>query len=138
MRSFPPRPMPKKNGWYQISAGSKKLWLNPTDKGSFRSYESLIKGGPSKTEEGWDGKLYEEAGNLKKFQKAQHTSENEDSEETFDVKILNTKRIGDDLWFEIQIVENRCVGTEKTTQKGWVPAYDAKNKNNLWYYSRGC
>lgn len=57
-----------------------------------------------------------------------------------DVRVLGTRRIGDVLWVEIEVLNHSfCVGqTPVVLERGWIPAHAPSGAVNIWYSSRGC
>jgi hypothetical protein len=56
------------------------------------------------------------------------------------VRALGTRRIGDVLWVEIEVLNHSfCVGqTPVVRERGWIPAHATSGAVNIWYPSRGC
>jgi hypothetical protein len=57
-----------------------------------------------------------------------------------DVRTLGTRRIGDELWVEIEILNHSsCVGEKPVVrERGWIPAHSRSGAVNIWFASRGC
>lgn len=57
-----------------------------------------------------------------------------------DVRTLGTRRIGDVLWVEIEVLNHSfCTGqTPVVLERGWIPAHASSGEVNVWYASRGC
>jgi hypothetical protein len=57
-----------------------------------------------------------------------------------DVRTLGTRRIGDVLWVEIEVLNHSfCVGQDPVVrERGWIPAHAPSGAINIWYSSRGC
>jgi hypothetical protein len=57
-----------------------------------------------------------------------------------DVRTVGTRRIGDVLWVEIEVLNHSfCVGqTPVVRERGWIPAHAPSGAVNIWYSSRGC
>jgi hypothetical protein len=57
-----------------------------------------------------------------------------------DVRTVGTRRIGDVLWVEIEVLNHSfCVGrTPVVRERGWIPAHAPSGAVNIWYASRGC
>jgi hypothetical protein len=56
------------------------------------------------------------------------------------VRTLGTRRIGDVLWVEIEVLNHSfCVGEAPVVlDRGWIPAHAPSGAVNIWYSSRGC
>jgi hypothetical protein len=56
------------------------------------------------------------------------------------VRALGTRRIGDVLWVEIEVLNHSfCVGqTPVVRERGWIPVHATSGAVNIWYSSRGC
>jgi hypothetical protein len=57
-----------------------------------------------------------------------------------DVRILGTRRIGEVLWVEVEVLNHSfCTGqTPVVLERGWIPAHASSGEVNVWYSSRGC
>jgi hypothetical protein len=57
-----------------------------------------------------------------------------------DVRTRGTRRIGNVLWVEIEVLNHSfCVGeTPVVQERGWIPAHAPSGAVNIWYASRGC
>ena len=57
-----------------------------------------------------------------------------------DVRTLGTRRIGEVLWVEIEVLNHSfCTGqTPVVLERGWIPAHASSGEVNVWYASRGC
>ena len=57
-----------------------------------------------------------------------------------EVRTLGTRRIGDALWVEIEVLNHSfCVGQAPVVREhGWISAHAPTGPVNIWYSSRGC
>jgi hypothetical protein len=56
-----------------------------------------------------------------------------------DMRIDETRRVGDELWLKVSIVTNWCeCGELNILRQGWIPAFSPNGVLSVWIYARGC
>ena len=107
--------------------------MSPEDAGKFRPYEELIANSLTYLTQEWDGIIWNIPGINSKSESLIKFS-------TRHVRIIATKKVGNKLWLQIEVL-NPCWCTfedPKVINKGWIPAFSTKGQPNVWFYSRGC
>ena len=126
----------EKEGWYLIGLENNKLnrgWVSPEDAGKFRPYEELIAESLTYLTKEWDGVIWKIPGINNKLESLINLS-------TRHVKIIETKKVDNKLWLQIEVLNPGWCTFEdpKVINKGWIPAFSSKGHPNVWFYSRGC
>lgn len=126
----------RKNGWYLIAARLDNVtvqgWVAPKSAGTFHSLENLLIKGLAYVQK-WDGRLYSAGDFSSKIRKFRTRKQQ-------DIKVLSTRRTGDVLWLEVEVLDKgHCDETISTVlAKGWIPARRRNGTTQVWFYSRGC
>lgn len=126
----------RRAGWYRLRlADGRYGWTPAADAGTFFPYAELLPKRLAYLTAGWSGFIWPQAGAGLPFRPVDLTGVDE-----VPAVIVESARIGDALWFRVEIPEQDPCGaaSQKNPATGWVPAYGRDGSPNAWYYSRGC
>ncbi|MES2857224.1 MAG: hypothetical protein V4692_15250 [Bdellovibrionota bacterium] len=123
----------KRKDWYRIATVRGDAWIPANRAGAFHGYEKLVKKGPNYLTPEWDRQIFPTAAGKSRAAKIKA------GESHFPVKILSTKVVGKDLWYQVRLIKDACEDDEpEFSDEGWVRGISEKNLVNVWFFSRGC
>ena len=143
----------EERGWYEIGLrGISRTtgWVSPKDAGPFRNLETLFSEHLMFVTNAWDRRLLSTpisgsaqlAPAIRGLPEAITQAESArfgEGPEPNGARVVESRRVGESLWFRIELHEANCLGREsRAAAAGWVPAYSATGALNLWFHSRGC
>jgi len=126
----------RRAGWYRLRlADGRYGWTPAADAGTFFPYAELLPKRLAYLNAGWSGFIWPQAGAGLPFRPVSLTSVGE-----VPAVIVESARIGDALWFRLEIPEQDPCGSasQMNPAAGWVPAYGRDGSPNAWFYARGC
>lgn len=145
----------QRHGWYLIGVLSLNDtgWIAPHAAGKFRSIEELIFNGLAHVTIEWNRELWDlpqKSGKPRIIRAVSEappevvsglvmTARLSPGPSPSDIRVVQAKRVGGELWFNVEVLDERCETDEpKTIDRGWIPAYARSGNLNVWFYSRGC
>jgi hypothetical protein len=129
-----------RGGWYRIGlAGGGTAWISPEQTFNFHPYERLVIDGLANFTRHWDGVLLSEAAGSKRLA-VPPDPERGDNPEYRSVKVHEARRVGDVLWFRLDVVRGSFCDDEPPSVlvSGWVRAHAGNGAPTVWFHSRGC
>lgn len=125
--------------WYRLRQATADQedfgWLSPVDAGQYRDVHSLMEEGLSYLTEDWDRRLFQDP------MTTSPATTIPDAERRSVVRIIGIyhEHGSREPWYRLEIVKGSCMEDQpEVVATGWVPAYAASGRNNVWFYSRGC